>query len=113
MRNLVSEIEKGKNLKENITVFGRKIMETHYNLSFIRLSMNYFTYYEVIKEGGGPDERLALILDKLNTVISNLVNKDMSSEEILNTIKETEELRNEIIKIMKGLTLFLIYMNIA
>jgi len=112
MRNLVSEIEKGKNLKENITVFGRKIMETHYNLSFIRLSMNYFTYYEVIKEGGGPDERLALILDKLNTVISNLVNKDMSSEEILNTIKETEELRNEIIKIMKGLTSYVDIFNL-
>ncbi len=58
MKRLAHEIIKGKNLKENLPEFSRGMMGIYSEYSFIRLAMNYFTYYGMIADGGKRDEQL-------------------------------------------------------
>lgn len=112
MNKIVSEIQKGKNLSENIPKYGKKVIESYHDLSFIRLSMNYFTYYEVVKEGGKLDNSLNSLLGAFNNIVKETIISQDKNTDYDKYVKELDSIRNKIIDIMKGLTSYVDIFNI-
>ena len=53
MKNLgyiASEITKGKNLEENLEKYGKGLTSLYNGLAYIKLSMNYYTILNMIKD---------------------------------------------------------------
>ena len=102
MKRLAQEIVKGKNIKENLPEFARKMMGIYSDYSFIRLAMNYYTYCEMLFENDINDERLNEITKAFNDIIKKAVEDEHFNEwEAL--LAETKALRDQVMDIMKGL----------
>jgi hypothetical protein len=102
MKKLEKEIQNGTELKKNIPVFSVRMMEIYRRYSAVRFSMNYFTFYEVMGETKIGDEKLQKAVDRFNQIVKKTGSSD--SEVISAAVKEIEDLRNQVIEVMKGLT---------
>lgn len=104
MKLAANEITKGKNLEMNLPSFGSKLMNIYNNYSFVRLSMNYYTYYEMVNEDAVNDSILQDLLNKFNkTVELGVINPVMGENQVV-VLKQIEEIRAAAINVMKGLT---------
>lgn len=104
MRLSSSEIVKGKNLDMNLPVFGKKLMNIYNNYSFVRLAMNYYTYFEIVSEENLNDKYLSELILQLNdTINSGVINPVMGEEQVV-TLSNITKLREKSINVMKGLT---------
>lgn len=113
MKRLAQEIIKGKNLQENLPEFSRRMMGIYSEYSFVRLAMNYFTYYGMVTEGESKDERLKKIGSTFNDIIKRATVDEIShKEETEALIVTTEDIRGQVINIMKGLTSYVDIFNI-
>lgn len=112
MKRLAHEIIKGKNLKENLPEFSRGMMEIYSEYSFIRLAMNYFTYYGMIADGGKRDEQLEEIGSAFNNIIKKVASDELPDNETEALLTATEAIRGQVINIMKGLTSYVDIFNI-
>lgn len=112
MKKLAQEIVKGKNLHENLPVFAGKMMCIYSDYSFVRLAMNYFTYYGMVEEGENRDEKLREISGTFNDIIKKAVVENVSQSELEKALVTTEDIRGQVINIMKGLTSYVDIFNI-
>ena len=112
MKRLAHEIIKGKNLKENLPEFSREMMGIYSEYSFIRLAMNYFTYYGMIADGGKRDEQLEEIGSAFNNIIKKVASDELPDNETEALLTATEDIRGQVINIMKGLTSYVDIFNI-
>lgn len=112
MKKIAQEIVKGKNLQENLSVFANNMMGLYNDYSFIRLAMNYFTYYGMVSEGEQKDEGLKDISNTFNNIIKNAIVGSVSGDEWENALKDTYAVRNRVINMMKGLTAYVDIFNI-
>ncbi|MDY5578222.1 MAG: hypothetical protein SPF70_12275 [Lachnospiraceae bacterium] len=110
MRYLEKEIVNGRNPEENIPQFIAALMDIYHKYSYVKLSLNYFTYYEMAGETKITDERLVNDTKKLNAIVKKLSSEDES--ELDCAVKETEVLRNDVIQMMNGLTAWIDIFNI-
>ena len=72
MKNLgyiASEITKGKNLEENLEKYGKGLTSLYNGLAYIKLSMNYYTILNMIKDNEIDDEHFLEIFQGVNEVI--------------------------------------------
>ena len=60
MKYIEKEILKGRDLEKNISDYVIQMMDYYGRYSCVRLSMNYFTYYEMSDEGGKDKKRQKL-----------------------------------------------------
>ena len=104
MNFAANEISKGKNLEMNLPRFGSALLNTFNNYSFVRLSMNYYTYYEMISESTNKSEELVNLINRFNNCISKGVLHPVMGEEQVSIADEIVAIRNSIIETMKGLT---------
>ena len=104
MRHASNEVLKGKNLDVNLSKLGTGLMNIFNNYSFIRLSMNYYTYYEMVSEKTGNDEVLKNLIDRFNNVIKDGVLNPVMGDQQVTVLEEIQSIRKEVIAIMKGLT---------
>lgn len=111
MRYLEKEISKGRDLETNIPKFLVNMMNIYNRYSYVKLSMNYFTYYEMVGENDVKDKKLSDLTGRMNDVISTMM-KETSGTVLAGCIAETESVRNELIKIMTGLTCYVDIFNI-
>ena len=112
MKKISEEIIKGKNLQENLSVYARRMMGIYNDYSFVRLSMNYFTYYEMVSEAESRDENLKEIMDSFNKIVSQGIIGSKSGLEWEKLVEDTDNIRNKVINIMKGLTSYADIFNI-
>lgn len=103
MNSTIKEIMNNKNLEINIPKFGKSLMTIFNSYSFIRLSMNYYTYYEIVSENNN-DATLEKFIEKFNNIIKYGVINPVMGEAQEKVLKDVIEVRNEVIDIMKGLT---------
>ena len=104
MNFTAKEIINGKNLEINLPKFGTGLMSTFNSYSFIRLAMNYYTYYEMISESDINDNILKNLIVRFNDTIKNGVLSSDIGDEQTKVLAEVVAVRDEIIDIMKGLT---------
>lgn len=104
MNFAANEISKGKNLEINLPRFGSALLNTFNNYSFVKLSMNYYTYYEMISESANKNDELVKLIDKFNECISRGVLYPVMGAEQVAVADEIVAIRNSVIETMKGLT---------
>ena len=75
------EICKGKNLDKNLSAYINSMMSCYSRLSYIKFSMNYYTFCDVLREESGKSAKeLGSILSALDGMIQeNIVNVDPTS----------------------------------
>lgn len=108
MRHLEKEITSGRNLSTNIPEFFRQMLGTYHRYSFVKLSMNYFTYYEMVKESEVKDERILALTDRYNEIIRGI----LDGADVKASVEQMEHLREELIQIMSILTAWVDRFNI-
>lgn len=108
IRELVRNINKGKNLDENIPFYKNILSNVYNRSSLLHITMEYFVLYELLQEKKGEENAyLREAIDVVNQVISTAF-----SEEILTEDKKQETLnlllatRNDVIGKMKLLTMY-------
>ena len=80
---VASEITKEKNLEMNLPKFANSMMSLYNGLAYVKLSMNYYTYYDMLSDKEYENTDLAKIkafLERLNTIIEKEVINEGSVE---------------------------------
>lgn len=101
MKNLnyvAQEISKGRNLGDNLSKYATGMASLYNGLAYIKLSMNYYTVYDMLKEKEFNDDEYMRLFNDFNNIIQ---------EQILDGRLETEvisNIRNRIISIMEVVT---------
>jgi len=104
---VASEIAKEKNLEMNLPKFANSMMSLYNGLAYVKLSMNYYTYFEMLNDREYENTDLDKIkgyLQRLNKIIEQEVINEGSVEALEENIVEVDNIRNEIMKIMEVVT---------
>ena len=109
MRDLVNNISKGKNLEVNLPKFGQEMMDVYYKYAAVRLAINHYTYNEMLSYRKGDTN--ALVRD-YNEIVKNGIIGTLVGEELEEAVIKLDNIRNSVIKIMKGLTSLVDILNI-
>lgn len=112
MKNIANEISKGKNLQVNLGKFAQEMMSMYNNYSYVRLAMNYFTYYEMVVEASNKDKNLNDLMKSFNKIVNNGIISGSKETQWEKMIDETNIIRNKVINVMKGLTSYVDIFNI-
>ena len=107
MKYIEKEILKGRDLEKNISDYVIQMMDYYGRYSCVRLSMNYFTYYEMSDEGG-KDKKRQKLTERFHEVIKGIL-EGGDTEKLISVLTG---LRQEVITIMSELTAFVDIMNI-
>jgi len=94
-----SEITKERNLSVNLPAYANSMMSLYNGLAYIKLSMNYYTFFEMTDDaqfGGEERERLNGLLDIFNDII----------EKNDTNVDRLDGVRSEIIKTMDVVTAY-------
>ena len=92
------EITKGRNLEVNLKKYATGMASMYNGLAHIKLSMNYYTVYDMLKEREVKDEQFIKLFNEFNQVIGSDI---LGSAK---TVDGIESIRNEIMKIMEVVT---------
>jgi hypothetical protein len=101
--NYVSqEITKGKNLDLNLKQYGESMAALYQGLAYIKLSMNYYTVYDMLNEAPYKESQFNQLLDELNAIIKEDI---LNNEKVCDTTR-IEAVRNRIVHIMEVVTAY-------
>lgn len=95
---VAQEITKGKNLSTNLLKYATGMSSMYRGLGFIKLSMNYYTIYDMLQESPCDNELFKSLFARFNAVLDRLISEDADD------CTEIENIRNEIIGIMEVVT---------
>ena len=109
MRDLVNNISKGKNLEVNLPKFGQEMMDVYYKYAAVRLAINHYTYNEMLSYREGDANTL---VRDYNEIVKNGIIGTLVGEELEKAVIKLDNIRNSVIKIMKGLTSLVDILNI-
>lgn len=109
MRDLVNSISKGKNLEINLPKFGKEMMDVYYKYAAVRLSINHYTYNEMLSFRKGE---INTLIKDYNDIVRDGIVGTLVGEELENAIVKIDNIRTSIIKVMKGLTSLVDILNI-
>lgn len=96
---VAQEITKGRNLKGNLEKYATGMASMYYGLGYMKLSMNYYTVYDMLQEKAFENPRFQELLSRLNTVIDSGVLGEEKDD-----FSQIEAIRNEIMDIMEVVT---------
>ena len=87
MKNLgyiASEITKGKNLSDNLVKYGKGLSSLYNGLAYIKMSMNYYTILNMIKDNEIDDELFLEMFQGVNEIIEiSSIDSAVASEDVL------------------------------
>ena len=109
MRDLVNNISKGKNLEVNLPKFGQEMMDVYYKYAAVRLAINHYTYNEMLSYRKGDTNTL---VKDYNEIVKNGIIGTLVGEELEEAVIKLDNIRNSVIKVMKGLTSLVDILNI-
>lgn len=102
---VAKEISKNKNLEMNLPKYGNLMMSLYNRLSYIKLSMNYYTYYDMIADNKGENiSSMEKLLDELNDIISSHIAGSANADTGMGAVGRLDSIRNEIISTMEVVT---------
>ena len=111
MKKIVGDLLKNRNVESGLKEYYGKFMEINNKYAFIRLAMNYYTYYVVKQESDGiMDADYDSYLKKVNCIIEKCA-KD-NNENVTEDIDTLNEIRDEIIGKVKDVTCYVDMYNI-
>lgn len=107
LKNIALEINKGKNLEVNFPKYSTGMMNLYHGLAIIKMSMNYYTFYDLISEDKyKKDEYQSInaLVKSFNQIIENcfVTDNKISNEDV----KNIDDIRNALIKNMNVVTAY-------
>lgn len=109
---IAKEICKNKNLDKNLSAYIHNMMTCYSRFSYIKFSMNYYTFCDVLRECGGEAQEQKEALRVLNGMIEeNIVNNaeedgKVGEEARENALKRLMELRGSVMDTMEIVTAY-------
>lgn len=108
IKELIRNINKGKNLDENIPCYKNILSDAYNQASLLHITMEYFVLYELLQEKKGEENAyLREAIDVINQVVSTTFSEekltDEKKQELLDLLLAT---RTDVIGKMKILTMY-------
>lgn len=105
MKEIVRNISNKKNLKKNLPLYADKMAEAYNRYSLIELSMNYYIYFEMLRDIAKEKKAdIKHITNEVNKVIkSSIIDGQDDREE---SVKVIDNIRNDIIRQTEILTAY-------
>ncbi len=105
MKNIVNNITNGKDLEVSFPQYFEKMMDNYCKNSYVRFTMNYYTYYDsFIEENVNKNEKLVKLFERFNRLVDSFVMEDKLVDGLLDAVREIDDIRNTVIADMKGIT---------
>ena len=98
LNNVAQEISKGRNLGDNLSKYATGMASLYNGLAYIKLSMNYYTVYDMLKEKEFNDDEYMRLFNDFNNIIQEQILDGRLEAEVISNI------RNRIISIMEVVT---------
>ncbi|MBE5957680.1 MAG: hypothetical protein E7254_02305 [Lachnospiraceae bacterium] len=73
MRRIINEISKGTNINQNIKEYLKEYKQLNNQFAFVRLALNYYTYYQMRQDGDIKRQGVKEVADSVHKVIKNAV----------------------------------------
>lgn len=107
-KDLVRAIKKGKELEKNLPIYRNRLFDIYHQVSLLHVTMDYFVLYETLQEKSGKENGyLADTISEINQVIQTIFIDGISSEEEKKEqIAKILSARDEVIRMMKILTMY-------
>lgn len=104
MRRIVNDISNGKNLSENLKKYVSGIKKIHNKYAFVRLALNYYTYYQIDFDQDTKRERQKEMADEVNHIIRDaLLGQEMNAQEAVEKLNGNREV---LLKMVSALTYY-------
>lgn len=108
IKQLVKEINNGKNLESNILSYKDILFDIYNQASFLHITMDYFVLYETMQENGGEEngylkEAVAVINEVVKETFCGNTLDEEKRQELIQRLLET---RDDVIRKMKILTMY-------
>lgn len=100
------EISKGKNLEQNLSKYGTAMSSMYNTLAYIKLSMNYYTVYDMQREECCNAKQYTDLLERFHGLVGELLSGELKS------VDKIDALRNDIIKVMEVVTSYVDHLRI-
>ncbi len=107
---VTGELAKGRNLQVNLPAYANSMMSLYNGLAYIKLSMNYYTFFEMANDsefGKAEMSELKGLLDRFNDVAESQIAAAQYSDDIYkHNIDELEGIRASVVRIMEVVTAY-------
>lgn len=111
MKKIVGDLLKNRNVKSGLTEYCGKFMEINNKYAYIRLAMNYYTYFVVQQDSDGiMDAGYNAYLKQINVILEKNTNSDTEEKEA--DIASLSGMRDDIIQKVKDVTCFIDKYNV-
>ncbi len=107
LKQMIKQINDGKNLEVYIPSYATGLMDSYYKYSMLRMTMNYYTLYEVASDNQESTHVAGDVLTLINQTIDGLFKTSISGEETETMVKKLDAARMDIIKKMQILTAYI------
>ncbi|MCR5835940.1 MAG: hypothetical protein K6G88_05515 [Lachnospiraceae bacterium] len=89
MRRIINEISKGTNVNDNIKEYLKQYKQLNNRFAFVRLALNYYTYYQMREDGDIKRQGVKEVADSVHKVIRNgVLERNLSKDEATRTLDE-------------------------
>lgn len=106
MKKVIKEISNGINLEMNLPAYANYLVDLYNKSAVVELTMEYYTYYEMLEEQEYGDENLKACADIVNDIIQSVIIPGKVDAEREKAIAGIDGLRNEIYKKVDSLAAY-------
>lgn len=98
VKKVIKEISNGINLEMNLPVYAGYLADLYNRSAAVELTMDYYTYYEMLEDKNNSDEIRTSYVNTLNDIIKNNIIQRTVDGEREKAIAKIDGLRNQIYK---------------
>ncbi len=111
MKKIVGDLLKNRNVEAALQEYYGKFMEINNKYAYIRLAMNYYTYYVMLSESDGIMQNdFKAEIECINDIVEKTIDEDTAAVE--KGIVSMEKIREDMIKKVRDITCFVDRYNI-
>lgn len=104
MKNTVNNISNGKDLDISFPKYFGEMMDKYCKNSYVRFTMNYYTYFDSFLADDNKNKNLNMLFERFNNIVDKFIVNNGKVSELSEVIKEIDDIRNQVITDMKGVT---------
>lgn len=105
MKSIVNNITNGKDLELSFPKYFEGMMDNYCKNSYVRFTMNYYTYYDsFFEENTGKNENLLALFERFSKLVDEFIIGKPDVSKLSMAVSEIDSIRNQVISDMKGVT---------
>lgn len=103
MKKVIREINHQTNLEMNLPQYGNYLMNLYYKSAVAELTMDYYTFYEMLSDGEKIDAKLQSYTDEFNHILEETVLETRIDAEREKAVAQIDSLRNKVYRTVSAL----------